>query len=459
MLKYIVQLAACLLFGLVGPAAAQTFYIAPPGASAVATPDGSLAKPFPSLSAAFKSGKVDGGETLLLMDGKYGSVKLYNIAMASPVIIRSQNGKKAHMDSVVMTGTTKNLILQNLSVWPSSPDLIVRELVVTAATTSLITIEGLLMYSHPDAPNYLKWSETDWNGRKVNGIRLNGSNSTARGNTLVATYSGLTSTGANNRFEKNTVDGFNGDGMRGLGPNNVFLRNLVKKCVATDENHDDGFQAWVNSTSNPTGLVLDGNIILEWAATPTNHPLRCRLQGIGLFDGIYRNLTIINNVVSATQYHGISVYGADNAIIANNTVVHSTGNPTTSPYIMVVATKRGIEPTNVLIANNVAMSIRGTPSVERNVVFKNNSVLTYPAKMLMDVLTFDYRPKADSGLIDTGELGSAPKVDIVGVARPQGAGADRGAYEGAGAVAPVSPKKTLNPNVHVSPKRIMKSGP
>ncbi len=326
MLKSIVQLAACLLFGLIGPATAQTFYIAPPGAQAVTSPDGSLAKPFPSLSVAFESGKVDGGETLLLMDGKYGSVKLYNLAMASPVIIRSQNGKKAHMDSVEITGTTKNLILQNLSVWPSSPDIIVKNLVVTAATTSLITIEGLLMYSHPDAPNYLKWSEADWNDRKVNGIRLNGSNSTARGNTLVATYSGLTSTGHQNRFESNIVDGFNGDGMRGLGQNNIFVRNLVRNCVDTDTNHDDGFQAWVNSSTKPTGLVLDGNFILEWVATPKDHPLRCRLQGIGLFDGIYRNLTIVNNVVSATQYHGISIYGADNAIIANNTVVHSAGN-------------------------------------------------------------------------------------------------------------------------------------
>ncbi len=78
------------------------------------------------------------------------------------------------------------------------------------------------------------------------------------------------------------------------------------------------------------------------------------------------------------------------------------------------------------------MAVRGTPSVERNVVFKNNSVLTYPAKMLMDVLAFDYRPKADSGLIDTGDLASAPKVDVLGAARPTGAGVDRGAYEGAG---------------------------
>jgi parallel beta-helix repeat protein len=286
------------------------------------------------------------------------------------------------------------------------------------------------MYSHSDAPDYIKWTESDWNERKVNGIRFNGSNNIASRNTLVAVYHGITSTGSNNLFERNVIDGFNGDGMRGLGPGNTFLQNTVKNCVVTDQNHDDGFQAWVNSSSNPSGLVIDGNTILEWSETPTNHPLRCRLQGIGLFDGIYRNITIVNNVVSATQYHGISVYGADNAIIANNTVVNSTGNPSTSPYILIWATKSGLQPTNILVANNLAMSIRGTPSVERNVVFKNNSILTYPQKMLMDVLAFNFRPKANSGLLDTGDVGSAPKFDILGVARPRGGGVDRGAYEG-----------------------------
>lgn len=425
-------LSVCLLLGLALPAAAQTYYVAPLGAKIPSTPDGTLEKPFPSLSAAFKSGKVDGGETLLLMDGKYGPITLYNLAMATPVIIRSQNGQKAHFDSISVTGTSKNLVLQNLSVWPSTPDLKPTQLVIAASTTSYITVEGSLLLSNPDAPNYLKWDATAWNTKQVHGLRINGDNSIARNNKLVAVNMGITTMGNNVLIEKNVVDGFNGDGMRGFGANDVFRGNLVKNCVATDTNHDDGFQTFVTSTLNPTGLVLDGNTILEWAATPKDHPLRCRLQGIGLFDGMYKDLTIINNVVSTTQYHGISIYGVDKALIANNTVVNASGNPAKSPYILVTATKAGIPSTNVLVANNVAMSMLGTPSAERNVVYKNNSVLTSPVKMLTDVLAFDYRPKADSGFIDTGDLASAPKFDVLGVARPKGAGADRGAYEGAG---------------------------
>lgn len=428
-------LSVCLLLGLALPAAAQTYYVAPLGAKIPSTPDGTLEKPFPSLSAAFKSGKVDGGETLLLMDGKYGRITLYNLAMATPVIIRSQNGQKAHFDSISVTGTTKNLVLQNLSIWPSAPEFVTKELVITASTSSNITLEGSVLMSNPDAPNYLKWDEATWNARKVNGIRINGSNSTARNNTLVATYMALTSTGPNALIEKNFVDGFNGDGMRGLGTNNVFRGNRVVNCVDTDINHDDGFQSWVNSTTNPTGLVLDSNIIIEWIATPKDHPLRCMLQGIGMFDGVYKNITIMNNVISTTQYHGISVYGVDNAVIANNTVVNTTGNPGSTPYIMIRSSKGGIAPTNVLASNNVAMAVRITPNADRNVVVKNNSVLTSPVKMLTDVLAFDYSPKADSGFIDTGDLASAPKFDVLGVARPKGAGADRGAYEGAGATA------------------------
>lgn len=435
MLKRTLHIAACLLLGFLSPAAAQTFYVAPQGAAVSPTPDGSLAKPFDSVFAAFRSGKIDGGETILLMDGRHGQIKLTNLAMATPVIIRPQNARKAHADSVTVTGYSKNLVFQNLNVWPSAPAFVSKNLVTIGEGGSNITIEGFVLRSAPDAPNYLEWSAETWNATKINGIRSDAASTIIRGNTLVATYMAITVTGPNALVEKNFVDGFNGDGMRGLGANGVFRGNRVVNCVKTDTNHDDGFQSW----GGTAGLVIDGNTIHEWVAKRTDHPLRCRIQGIGMFGGVYKNLKITNNVISGTQYHGITVIGVDGAVIANNTVVNSSGNPGGTPYISLRPTKAGIEPTNVLIANNVAMSIRGTPSVERNVVFKNNSVLTAPVKMLKDVLAFDYRPTAASGFIDTGDKASAPKLDIVGTSRPQGAGADRGAYEGSsGAVAPLS---------------------
>jgi hypothetical protein len=68
-------------------------------------------------------------------------------------------------------------------------------------------------------------------------------------------------------------------------------------------------------------------------------------------------------------------------------------------------------------------------SAADNVNLTDNQVIFYPNVIFKAVTSFDYRPKADSGLIDTANPTFAPAVDITGSARPQGKGPDKGAYE------------------------------
>jgi parallel beta-helix repeat protein len=189
----------------------------------------------------------------------------------------------------------------------------------------------------------------------------------------------------------------------------------------------DGFQSW-QRTVPVDGLVLDGNKIFEWSNIKSS-ALRCKLQGIGLFDGFYDNLVIQNNVVSTSHYHGISVYGARNAKILNNTVVSASGNPSKYPWLALYPHKNGTPSTKVTIANNLAMSFKGTSNAANGVVSVSNTVITYPATMFTDVKSFNYVPKATSGYIDTANMLYAPKTDIMGAPRPYGKGPDRGAFE------------------------------
>jgi hypothetical protein len=448
---------ATLILGLFvlsySPALSEAYYVAPLGAVTSATPDGTEKLPFASIDTALKSGKVKGGDTLLLKDGAYGPVVIKASAVFDvPVEITSQNGKAAHFDSILLAGTTRNLILRNLSIWPRDPAAGAAYLVRAYDTTSDITLDGLDIRSEVGAGDYMKWDAAKWGARKFSGIMLQGRRSLVIGSRLTGIYHGIM-VGDDSQIIDNIVDGFDGDGLRAFSRSAV-RGNRVVNCVKTDGNHDDGFQSFSRSGVYVTDLVLDSNVIIEWTGG-ADHPLRCTLQGIGLFDGPYDNLTIVNNLVSTTHYHGISVYGGRGAKIINNTVVNALGLVGKYPYIAVHPRKDGTPPTDILLVNNIAMSIQGVASAANNVVFRNNSVIGIPSLVFESPAAFDYRPKASSGFVDTGDATVAPTIDLLGQKRPSGPLPDRGVYEvqvdGAPDPAPVEPIVDPAP---VGPKRI-----
>ena len=411
------------------PVHAADWFVAPLGAPTGTNPAGTETDPFKSIDAAFSSGKVNGGDRVLLKDGEYGAIDIRSRSFTKEVTIRAQHRRLAHLESLLVRFGSSNLKFINLAVWPSNPDSAPKSWLVEAdTTTSDIKILGFDIRSEKNAANFLAWNAAKWNTRSFSGISLGGPRSIAGRNALTAIYGGITLYGNNSRASRNTINGFNGDGMRGLGDNNVFRYNHVLNCVSTDDNHDDGFQSFAGSSGVVKGLVLDSNVIINWTGAPGN-PLRCELQGVGLFDGFYDDLTIVNNVVSALHYHGISVYGARGARILNNTVVNSEGNPGTAPWILVTDHKNGTPSRDVVVANNIAMSFKGESSVPLNVVFRDNSVVGVPLNVFVDPLHFDYRPKAASSFVDTGVPMTWPHRDIVGEHRPAGPAPDRGAFE------------------------------
>lgn len=410
------------------PALSETYYVAPLGTVVAGTPDGTTGKPFLSVDLAFKSGKVKGGDTLLLKDGAYGPLTIKaNAAFDVPVTIMSQNAKAAQVDRILLAGTTRKLILRNLSVWPSNPDAGEPYLIRSYNTTSDITLDALDIRSEKGAAGYMGWDAAKWGVRKSSGIMMQGPRSVVTGNKLMGVYHGIL-VSRDSTIVNNVIEGFNGDGMRAFTGGTV-RGNRVMNCVKTDTNHDDGFQSFaVGDGAVVADLVIDSNTIIEWTGAP-DHPLRCKLQGIGLFDGPFVNLTIVNNLVVVSHYHGITVYGGQGAKITNNTVVHAKGHTLTYPYIAIRANKDEPAPKNVLVSNNISMSVSGKASAADSVVFLNNSVIGTPSLMFKDPAAFDFRPKSSSGFIDSADPVTAAKVDIEGNKRPSGALPDRGAYE------------------------------
>ena len=99
-----------------------------------------------------------------------------------------------------------------------------------------------------------------------------------------------------------------------------------------DNNHDDGIQSYsrdrlgCDGFGEVKGVVLRGNTIINFENL--NQPLRCNFQGIGLFDGMFVDWVIADNLVVTNHWRGITVMGARNVKIENNIVVDNlAGKP------------------------------------------------------------------------------------------------------------------------------------
>lgn len=431
-------LALSLALLVAGPVAAREHLVAAqgaPGAPGAQSPDGSTGAPWPSVAAALASGQVGGGDTLVLRDGAHGPLVVSTRQpFDPPLVIRAASGGQAHVDRIAVPHAG-GLVVHGLQVWPRDPQGRVRRLVETGKSAAHVRFEALDVRGSPDAPDtYMDWTREDWTVTwPTHGVRLDGSDNSIVGSRITGTNFAITTTGPRAQVRNNHIAGFAGDGMRGLGDGSVFVGNHVQDCVKVNDNHDDGFQSWSIRTG-PDGrktvrdITLEGNTIMEWTGA-RDHPLRCRLQGIGLFDGIYRNFTIRNNLVAVSAYHGIALYGGIDSEIVNNTVVHIDSLREDYPWIMLSDHKNGAEALGNTVANNVAPAYRSKTAAAPPIDKKHNAVIRNPFGVYRDPAALDFRPADGSVLIDAGDASVAPPHDIRGTARPQGSVPDLGAFE------------------------------
>ena len=331
----------------------------------------------------------------------------------------------------------QNWILRGLSISPShGPGPLTQGTIVFVENHGWhgpswdITIERCDVFTVDDAS---AWGATEWVNVASSGFRIDGNRVAVRNNRVRNVRFGISVSGADARIRSNVVDGFSADGLRGLGDGDRFEYNVVKNArvgAPEDGNHDDGFQSWSRGsdgkvgTGTVTGVVLRGNRIINY--TDPNQKLRCTLQGIGMFDGTFVDWVIENNVIITDHWHGISVYGAKNVRIVNNTVLDPNNSTPGPPWIRITNHKNGTAPQGCVVRNNLATDFSSAAS---GVTEDHNIKITDPSKLFVDVANYDVRLLPTAAAIDQGAAQYAPATDILGVARPQGAGVDVGAYE------------------------------
>jgi MYXO-CTERM domain-containing protein len=301
------------------------------------------------------------------------------------------------------------------------------------AASSKIVVKDCDLFSVPDASS---WTADQWINAASSGVQVSGNDVIVNSNRLRNVRFGISVSGARAYVERNEIVNFSADGLRGLGDDGVFQYNVVKNAYVSDsdgdDNHDDGFQSWSVGTDGAVGtgvvrgVVLRGNLFLN--REDPNQKLTNSLQAIGCFDGFFEDWVVENNVVITDHWHGISLYGARNSRIVNNTVIDVNGTTPGPPWIMVNDHKDTTPSENVIVRNNLATAydVKGNGIIQdHNTTLKTSDL----AKYFVDPAKFDLHLLPDSPALNAGIADDAPGTDREGIPRPQGSAFDLGAFE------------------------------
>ncbi len=459
------------LFGLF----AEVFYVDPSHGSISGS--GTTTDPWKTLEDVFDSDKIESrkpknlphragndlvvrnagapvqpGDTIMLRTGYHGIIEVTNYYNPDYITIMAEPGHSPTAARMEFRSSSR-WIIRGITISPTFAEEFSRERMFMFSESRYsgpsydCTVEACTLFT---VRNTESWSAGDWNRRSCDGINFTGTRLRAKNNYIKNVNFGITVNSDSCLVEHNIIENFAGDGMRGLGDRDTFQYNTIMNCYDVNSNHDDGFQSWsVGSNGVGTGVVRDlilrGNMIINHI--DPNQPHRGRLQGIGCFDGMFEGWIIENNVIVVDHYHGVTLRGALNCRIANNTVVHRSPGDYGPPWIKLDRHKNGTVGHGNRVLNNLITDLRlvpGSGNTDHNLEISTRDYHEY----FVDSDDFNFQLRPGCPAVDAGTDDLAPTTDCEGNLRPAGGAVDIGAHE-YGAEAPVSARPENRQNVNL----------
>ena len=428
--------------------------------------DGSQAHPWSTLSAVVYTKKsLNAGDVVYLMSGDHGDPYIKDMSFTNYVTVKALSGNAPVIKSIQLVNSAYWLF-DGIKIDGTDNSKIKEQVLFSSDINSHHT--KIINSTISSAESIANWTQSDWYNKVSSGLQIRSDYAYLKNNVIKNTYHALEVRGQHTEVYNNLIDNFAGDAIRGLGSNSTYENNTIRDCYINDYaiQHDDGFQTY-NLESDPkvSNVILRNNVFLLFADPVTqfiqdNSLIGDLMQGIIITDGYADGWIVENNIVSNNQDHGISLYGARNCKVQNNTVVQSPlyTDADHVPWIMLTdQNKTGQNNFNNIIRNNIAAKFTtwtydATSTVENNVTIDGSNYANY-SNYFVDYTNNDFHLSATSPAIDAGVNTDLSATDLEGNPRSMGASVDAGAYEFTGAVTPPANKvpvlasigaKTLN---------------
>ncbi|MEE9440063.1 MAG: T9SS type A sorting domain-containing protein [Saprospiraceae bacterium] len=371
---------------------------------------------------------ISAGDTLILKSGLHGDIFLRGYHNTTPIVVMAGVDETPIIKKIRII-SSRNWIFNGLTVSAEPYQDYNTDYLVSAedhgwhGPASIITISNCHIFSTQEP-----WTiANDWITKASSGVNVTADSCMVSNNTIENINFGISLRSNYSIAYNNTITNFSGDGARILGTHLLFDQNTIKNCYAVDENHDDGIQSFTTNGLVVDDIIISNNTIINYE--DPNQPLLGPLQGIGCFDGFFNRWEIFNNLIIVNHWHGISLYGAKDCKIYNNTVIDPTPNDTPGPsWIKINEHKDGSPSENCIVKNNVANSFQvPTEFVVTNGLSNNYVILDNYNSEFVDPDNLDYYLTGNSNLIDAGDFSISPLYDIKGT--PRDSFPDIGAYE------------------------------
>ena len=412
--------------------------------------DGSLARPWGALANVIAAhlingqdkttGVVHAGDLIYLFSGDHGSIYLDQwhgkVVNTDFITIQAAPGQVPVLDQLMVDGASKwvfrGLTISQTASAPSSNLILTR-----FSSSNNILFDRNTICSQADVS---QWGPSDWAASAAYyGLYFDGTSSTITNNKVKNVENGIGFNGSSNILKSNVIDCFANDGVDFTVSNSLIQYNSVTNHYGqwNDGAHHDGFQGWTVGGAINSNVVIDSNIVMASTGIYPAIPPQPTgvgddyLQGLTIFDGEWTNLTVTNNVVAAAAWHGLSMYGISNSVIANNTVVNQSSDPELSAWIGVFS-QSGQTMTNVIVRNNIANNFEvfqpGVVVDDHNLSLTaananswsnvpSNIAVSDPTTVFVTYVpssaTYNFNLNHGSPAIGAGSASSSPIVDIV----------------------------------------------
>jgi parallel beta-helix repeat protein len=448
--------------------AAESYCVAPTGAD---SNPGSEAKPWKTIQKAADT--MSPGDTVTVLAGNYATERVgvtKSGTAESPIAYQAKG-------TVVMKGfkiTANYITVRGFEIadtdyvrWHAdvSAGVYVKGHHVTVENNYVhdATLNGIVLFGTPEEPAVTS-NCTVRNNRlfrnEMAGISVSGRNNLIEGNEVWGTMQYHPKVLAAEGHPAK-IGGLDADGMRFFGQGHIFRKNRIhdikfgapginpEKGDYNDNPHTDCFQTWSGKNNEAAkDIVFEQNICdLADAQTPNE-----TTQGF-MIEGEAENIVIRNNVFKT--FRGVNAIGSKKLIVVNNTFVSDLSlNPKFHPGgVGLKDCPDSIIKNNIFYdmpGHAINVSFTGTePSpktaldyVVRNMTFRSDGKSVWEPytyshghdlwnvdPKLADPAKGDYHLKPDSPAIAAGAEVSDVKVNLDGVARPQGKPCAIGAFE------------------------------